>query len=832
MASASPAPRLLDRLRDAWARGASPWRGLRDGPVCDADGRTPVEGVWVAGDLADAPVLKGALNHGDRVGRAVAEALAAVPPDGNDDVLILGAGPAGCAAALALREAGRRVRIVERAEPFDTLARFPTDKVLYAEPRGVPVPDGLAFDDAPAAEIVDRWTRAVDEAGLPVLRGTEALEAQREGSAWRVRVRRGDGAERWLEARHVVIAVGRRGAPRRLGVPGDDLPHVHDRLADAAAHAGEAVVVVGAGDSAAEAALALAVAGAEVTLLVRGEGVVRPRPATLAALDTAIADGRLLLRPRSQVSAVLPDRVRVRGPEGEAELPATTVFALLGADAPRGLLATFGVPRRSRVLASEVAWISAFVAFVWCFYVLKTGRPWFPFHPGGPLAAVPDLLTVHVATWPTVDGGGRTFGPGFWGTVLYTLAIAGFGLAAVRRHDTPPQRRRYASLVAFQAVVLFGVPELLAPLVTGEAHHVYDLGVPWPLRIDSLAPASPALGWSLAAAFVSFVALPWFVVRHNERFCSWMCGCGGLAETVGDLFRHRAPRGPLARRAEGAGRLVLGLAIPVTLLVLADTWSLVAPTTWLAQEVVVEAGAVRLGDRAGAEGPGAERLVDVRIDDDDLVFTVEIRRGDAWVAEGWVDGLETPQGPVWATKEGSGRHRVPLAALPEGRPVEIRAASSPLSSVRHFARGWYGLIVDFALASVLGVALYPMLGNRVWCRFFCPLRAYMEWIAARWGRLAIVADETCIACGTCTAACQMGIDVQGFAEKQVPLDNAHSACIQCGVCVEVCPMDTLSLVDRSAEGLPAPDPAAPSPRGPRWGAAGEATIRPIPARRG
>lgn len=97
------------------------------------------------------------------------------------------------------------------------------------------------------------------------------------------------------------------------------------------------------------------------------------------------------------------------------------------------------------------------------------------------------------------------------------------------------------------------------------------------------------------------------------------------------------------------------------------------------------------------------------------------------------------------------------------------------------------------LASLVGVALYPVLGNRVWCRFFCPLRAYMEAIARRIGRLAIRSDDRCISCGECTRACQMGIEVQRFAELQIPVHNANSACIQCGVCVHVCPMDVLSL---------------------------------------
>jgi polyferredoxin len=229
------------------------------------------------------------------------------------------------------------------------------------------------------------------------------------------------------------------------------------------------------------------------------------------------------------------------------------------------------------------------------------------------------------------------------------------------------------------------------------------LPISWPLSIWSLVDApswaggstAAAVGWLGVGALVSFVGIPLYVRRNGEAFCSWLCGCGGLAETLGDQWRHLAPRGRTAVSAEWAGRLVLAAAVPVTALLLVDAWGLVS--------------------------------------------------------------------------------------------------SGALASTKVFAERWYGLVVDFGLASVLGVALYPYLGNRVWCRFFCPLRAYMELWSRAWSTVRITADDRCIACGECTRQCQMGIDVMTFAQQQAPLHNGNSACIQCGICVEVCPMDVLSL---------------------------------------
>ena len=270
--------------------------------------------------------------------------------------------------------------------------------------------------------------------------------------------------------------------------------------------------------------------------------------------------------------------------------------------------------------------------------------------------------------------------------------------------------------MGFQVVFLFGVPELLAPLVIDRPWKVYAATVPWPLSIWSLVDAPghvqgasaeenfwTAIGWLAVGALTSFVLIPLYVRRYGQRFCSYLCGCGGLAETLGEPWRHLAPRGRDAKQAEWFGRGILLAAIPVTALILNDAWGFVAR---------------------------------------DALF-----------------------------------------------------------STKAFAAHWYELVVDFGLASILGVAMYPYFGNRVWCRFFCPLRAWMEILARRFSRASIRSTDRCISCGECTRYCQMGIDVQQFAQRAVRLDNRNSACIQCGVCIEVCPMDVLTLDRNRPVGL-------------------------------
>jgi len=97
------------------------------------------------------------------------------------------------------------------------------------------------------------------------------------------------------------------------------------------------------------------------------------------------------------------------------------------------------------------------------------------------------------------------------------------------------------------------------------------------------------------------------------------------------------------------------------------------------------------------------------------------------------------------------------------------------------------------LAAVIPVTLYPILGGKVWCRYWCPRAKWMQpW--SRWfGRLRITSNDKCITCGECSRYCQVGIDVMGFAKNRQEFSNKNSSCIHCGICVTVCPMDVLEF---------------------------------------
>lgn len=694
--------------------------GVRELPEFDARHMSNVPGLYVVGDLADAPIIKAALNQGYDVGVRIAEELGgSKAAAGALDVVIVGAGPAGIGAALACVEKGLKYVVIEREKPFATIQNFPKRKLIFSEPREMPNKGNFWFEDAAKEDLVDRWAAALDDRRLSIHQPEEVVDIRKQGDgfvvdtvvgeAGRMEVgapapvpsEGGAGAKNTYRAARVVLAIGRRGSVRRLDCDGEELEKVAYALKDPDDHAGRKVLVVGGGDSAVEAALATADAGAAVTLSYRGDDFSRCKAKNKEKIGQYGAAGKVKLELGSVPVKVTETSVTLERKGERFEVANDDVLVFIGTKLPKPFLEKIGLRMNGDMDWKRAIWIGAFMLATYLFYVIKTHRTFFPFGEGQPLGFVPELLKLHVPLGKhfadrVVDGG-------FWGTVCYSVAITFFGLQAYRKYPSDVQKKRYLSLIGFQLVFLFGLPELIAPLVIDRPWKLYAASVPWPLSIWSLVDApswaggstATAVAWLAVGAFATFVALPTYIRFNGERFCSWMCGCGGLAETLGDRWRHLAPRGRTAKAAEGMGRLILLAAIPVTLLILNDAWAFFA--------------------------------------------------------------------------------------------------KDALYSSKAFGEYWYGLVVDFGLASVVGVAFYPYLGNRVWCRFFCPLRAYMELVSKAVSKVQISANEKCIGCGECTRFCQMGIDVQSFAQKGQSFHNGNSACIHCGICVQVCPMNVLDL---------------------------------------
>ncbi|MDP6932119.1 MAG: NAD(P)-binding domain-containing protein, partial [Myxococcota bacterium] len=165
----------------------SPKLGIRELPRLDDDHQSNVRGLYVVGDLADAPIIKVALRQGYDVARTVAQRLAAPAGDDILDVVIVGAGPAGIGAALALQDTDLRCVVLERDRPFQTIQNFPRHKMIFAEPREFENPTNLWFGDASREDLLDRWEEALDDQTLPIRQPEEVESIEREGGMFTVR---------------------------------------------------------------------------------------------------------------------------------------------------------------------------------------------------------------------------------------------------------------------------------------------------------------------------------------------------------------------------------------------------------------------------------------------------------------------------------------------------------------------------------------------------------------------------------------------------------------------------------------------------------------------
>ncbi len=265
--------------------------------------------------------------------------------EGRYELVIVGAGPGGLAAAAHARALGVAYRLLERSSHLaDTVFCYQAGKPVMAEPALVPARSELPFVAGSRESVLEAWQRSAAQQGLAISFGSELSGlVRRADPEWPFLLTTSQGEE--LEARHVVLALGTQGNPRRLGVPGEDLSHVATRLADPKAHQGEDILVVGAGDSALEIALALAPAN-RVSLVVRAAEIVRAKESLEQQVLSLAAGGRLKVFFSSQVAELKAEEARLKTPEGEVVVAARRVFVKIGADPPRRQLESWGVAFR------------------------------------------------------------------------------------------------------------------------------------------------------------------------------------------------------------------------------------------------------------------------------------------------------------------------------------------------------------------------------------------------------------------------------------------------------------------------------------------------------
>lgn len=284
--------------------------------------------------------------------------------------------------------------------------------------------------------------------------------------------------------------------------------------------------------------------------------------------------------------------------------------------------------------------------------------------------------------------------------VIYTLAVLLFGIKMfVKYRHSNYQMVRTASVTFFQLSFAFIIPEILSALKKPSV----DLKNIWPLDYSFFFGSNITelisnghigifiLVWGIILLVIAVPLLTYFFGKR--WYCSWVCGCGGLAETSGDPYRHLSSKKLIAWKIE---RMLINSILVIT---------------------------------AGMTA---------------MVLTNYFSQGKL-----------------------------------------LGAASENVQT-------WYGFLIGSVFAGVIGTGFYPIMGNRVWCRFGCPLAAIFGIIQRYKSRFRITTNGgQCISCGNCSTYCEMGIDVRWYAQRQQNVVRA--SCVGCGICAEVCPRGVLRL---------------------------------------
>lgn len=306
-------------------------------PAVGPDFQTNVPGLFIAGELGGMGLIRNAVEQG----RQAIESMLRLPRAQGRmlDVVIVGAGPAGISATLRAKQARLKFETIEQDSLGGTIAHYPRGKVVMTSPATLPIVGRMKLGETSKESLMAFWRRIEKEQDLEISFNERVDAIDRVTGGFHVVTSR-----RKLEARNVLLAIGRRGTPRKLGVAGEELPKVVYQLVDPEQYRGRKVLVAGGGDSAIEAALSLAEQpGTHVILCHRGSGFPNARQANRARLEEAQRNGLVEVLLETQVQSIAPEHITLATAGTARDLRNDHVIVCAGGILPTQFLKKIGI---------------------------------------------------------------------------------------------------------------------------------------------------------------------------------------------------------------------------------------------------------------------------------------------------------------------------------------------------------------------------------------------------------------------------------------------------------------------------------------------------------
>jgi thioredoxin reductase/NAD-dependent dihydropyrimidine dehydrogenase PreA subunit len=315
-------------------------RGM-DIPRITSDYETNVPGLYIAGELGGMGLIRNAVKQGHLAASHALSSLG-MAASSDTDLLIVGAGPAGLSAGLTAIEKKKSYICIEQNSFGGTVYNFPRQKVVMTHPADLPGVGKMKFpkNEVSKEELLEYWSQIRKKTGMKVREKVAFQGVERKGDVFEVKTSRGV-----ITAKKVILAMGVRGSPRKLGLPNEDLPKVAYNLIDPEQYSGKDIAVVGGGNAGLEAAQALGNPALRnrVTILVRGPEFDRCNAENKRI--TLEMEGRreLKIRYSTSVREIHPDRILLKGPEKEEPLKNDYLFVFAGAEMPHQFLMSLGI---------------------------------------------------------------------------------------------------------------------------------------------------------------------------------------------------------------------------------------------------------------------------------------------------------------------------------------------------------------------------------------------------------------------------------------------------------------------------------------------------------
>ena len=310
-----------------------------DIPILTPKNETTVPGLFIAGELGGLSLIRNAISQGHLVVDEIASRGNRSSSSEILDVIIVGAGPAGLSAALTAIQHNLTYLVLDEKAIGGTILHYPRQKLVMTQPVEIPLYGWLKAEEYTKEFLMETWHTIIAQFKINLQTGERVESIRKTENLFEVRT-----TTRSYSSRQIVLAMGRRGTPRRMEVPGEDLSKVLYQLIDSQSFRGKKMLVVGGGDSAVEAAVGLARQfGNIVTISYRKNSFFRVKKKNEDAITKLIADKKILRIFESQALEVKPQTVVLMTKQGQIEIPNDFVIVQIGGIPPFEMLKAMGI---------------------------------------------------------------------------------------------------------------------------------------------------------------------------------------------------------------------------------------------------------------------------------------------------------------------------------------------------------------------------------------------------------------------------------------------------------------------------------------------------------